>query len=37
MRQIQTPREIHAELANLNREAVELAPKIQENFEGMGI
>lgn len=33
----QTLREIHVELADLNREAVELAAKIQENFEGLGI
>jgi type I restriction enzyme M protein len=33
----QTLRDIHTELADLNREAVELAAKIQANFEGMGI
>ena len=33
----QTFRDIHIELADLNREALELAAKIQENFEGMGI
>ncbi len=33
----QTLRDIHVELADLNREAVELAAKIQENFEGLGI
>jgi len=30
-------RDIHIELADLNREAVELAAKIQENFEELGI
>ncbi len=30
-------RDIHIELADLNREAVELAAKIQENFEVLGI
>ena len=30
-------RDIHIELADLNLEAVELAAKIQKNFEGMGI
>ncbi len=33
----QTMRDIHVELADLNREAVELSAKIQENFEGLGI
>lgn len=33
----QTLRDIHVELADLNREAVELAAKIQENFEELGI
>ena len=33
----QTIRDIHTELADLNREAVELAAKIQANFEGLGI
>jgi len=33
----QTIRDIHTELADLNREAVELALRIQENFEGLGI
>jgi type I restriction enzyme M protein len=33
----QTLRDIHVELADLNREAVELAAKIQENFEDLGI
>jgi type I restriction enzyme M protein len=32
----QTMREIHVELADLNREAVELAGRIQENFEELG-
>ena len=33
----QTLRDIHIELADLNRDAVELAAKIQENFEGLGV
>jgi type I restriction enzyme M protein len=33
----QTLRDIHIELADLNREAFELAAKIQENFEELGI
>jgi type I restriction enzyme M protein len=33
----QTLRDIHVELADLNREAAELAAKIQANFEGLGI
>lgn len=33
----QTLRDIHVELADLNREAVGLAAKIQENFEELGI
>ena len=33
----QTLRDIHVELADLNREAVELAERIQENFEELGI
>jgi type I restriction enzyme M protein len=33
----QTMRDIHVELADLNREAVEWAAKIQENFEGLVI
>jgi type I restriction enzyme M protein len=33
----QTLRDIHTELADLNKEAVELAAKIQENFEELGI
>ena len=33
----QTLRDIHVELADLNREAVELAVKIQENFEELGV
>lgn len=30
-------RVIHVKLADLNKEAAELAAKIQENFEGLGI
>jgi len=33
----QTMRDIHTELADLNKEAVVLAAKIQENFEELGI
>jgi type I restriction enzyme M protein len=33
----QTLRDIHTELADLNKEAVELAAKIQENFEELGV
>ena len=33
----QTLRDIHTELADLNKEAVELAAKIHENFEGLGV
>ncbi len=33
----QTLRDIHTELADLNNEATELAAKIQENFEGLGL
>ncbi|MFO1421104.1 MAG: N-6 DNA methylase [Candidatus Competibacteraceae bacterium] len=33
----QTLRDIHVELADLNREAVELATRIQENFEELGV
>lgn len=33
----QTLRDIHVELADLDREAVELAVKIQANFEGLGV
>jgi len=33
----QTLRDIHVELADLNREAVELAVTIQENFEELGV
>lgn len=33
----QTLRDIHVELADLNREAVELAARIQENFEELGM
>ena len=32
-----TLRDIHTELADLNKEAVELAAKIQANFEGLGV
>ena len=32
----QTLRDIHTELADLNKEAAELAAKIQENFEDHG-
>ncbi|MDI7259813.1 MAG: hypothetical protein QME90_07830 [Thermodesulfobacteriota bacterium] len=32
----QTIRDIHTELADLNKEAAELAAKIQENFEELG-
>jgi type I restriction enzyme M protein len=32
----QTMKDIHLELADLNREAVELAARIQENFEELG-
>ncbi|MCE1226874.1 MAG: N-6 DNA methylase [Geobacteraceae bacterium] len=33
----QTIKDIHLELADLNREAVELAARIQENFEELGV
>jgi type I restriction-modification system DNA methylase subunit len=33
----QTLRDIHTELADLNREAAGLAVRIQENFEGLGV
>lgn len=33
----QTMRDIHTELAELNKEAVELGTKIQESFEELGI
>jgi type I restriction enzyme M protein len=33
----QTLRDIHLELADLNRESVDLAVKIQTNFEALGI
>ena len=33
----QTMRDIHTELADLNKEAIELAAKIQKNFEELGI
>ena len=32
----QTLRDIHTELADLNKEAIELAAKIRENFEELG-
>jgi type I restriction enzyme M protein len=37
MTQIQTLRDIHTELADLNREAGELAAKIQANFQELVI
>ena len=37
MRQGRALRDIHTELADLNREAAELAAKIQANFEELGI
>ena len=30
-------RDIHTELADLDKEAVDLAAKIQENFEELGV
>lgn len=33
----QIMRDIHTELADLNKEAADLAAKIQENFEELGI
>ncbi len=33
----QTLKDIHLELADLNREAIELAARIQENFEELGV
>jgi len=33
----QALRDIHIELADLNREAFDLAAKIQENFEELGV
>ncbi len=33
----QTLRDIHLELSDLNREAVDLAAKIQTNFEALGV
>ena len=33
----ETLRDIHTELAGLNKEAVELGAKIQANFEELGI
>ena len=32
----QTMRDIHTELADLNKEAIDLASKIQKNFEEVG-
>jgi len=37
MRRVQTLRDIHTELADLNREAAELTAKIQRNIEALGI
>jgi type I restriction enzyme M protein len=37
MSQVQTLRDIHTELADLNREAVELGATIPENFEELWI
>jgi type I restriction enzyme M protein len=37
MRRIQTLREIHVELDNLNIEAVTLAATIKRNFEELGV
>jgi len=36
MRRLQNLRDIHTDPADLNKEAGELAAKIQENFEGLG-
>ena len=36
MRRVQTLRDIHTELADLNKEASELAAKIHANFEELG-
>ena len=33
----QTLKDIHVELADLNREAIDLAARIQENFEELGV
>lgn len=33
MRRVQTLRDVHMELADLNKEAVEVAAKIQQNLE----
>jgi type I restriction enzyme M protein len=33
----QTLRDIHTELADLDKEALELATKIRENFEELGV
>jgi len=37
MRRIQTVREIHVELEDLNAESVQLAATIKRNFEELGI
>lgn len=37
MRRMQAMRDIHTELADLDKEAAELAARIQENFEGLGV
>jgi type I restriction enzyme M protein len=37
MSRVQTLWDIHTELTELNREAEELAAKIQGNFEEMGV
>jgi type I restriction enzyme M protein len=37
MKRVQTLRDIHTELADLNNEAAELGAKIQEKFEALGI
>ena len=37
MRRVPTLRDIHTELADLNKEATKLATKIQANFEALGI
>jgi len=37
MRQGRALRDIHTELADLNKEAAGLATKIQTNFEALGI
>jgi hypothetical protein len=37
MRRVPTLRDIHTELADLNKEAAKPATKIQANFEALGI